>query len=304
MKQAVRAAGVECTDFVSLRASEVEAGVLRTADELGFPVVVKPAAGLGTLGTSWVYSEDELTTLLEGLGKDGVEHFMMAEKPVTGDEFHVDAIWVDGVCKALGIMRYLRPRLAIETAGVGNGSVLLPREEWAELYADVEDMHRRVNEALGIRDGITHLEFFKDPGERRIVFSEVASRFAGGGITQTYRALGEDLRIAWIKSVVDPGRPAPYADGEPSRYVGWINLAPAEEGEIVAEPSQTAIDAFDYVLETVRQHGVGDVYGEPHPSAWCLFLIYGADSLEQFEARGQELEKALNDGFRTAPATG
>ncbi|WP_069815476.1 ATP-grasp domain-containing protein [Streptomyces sp. TP-A0874] len=303
MKLAVRAAGVSCTDFVSLRTSEVAEGVRRTTAELGFPVVVKPAAGLGTLGTSWVHTEEQLSTLLEELGSDGVEHFMMAERPVSGDEFHVDAIWVDGVCKALGIMRYIRPRLAIETAGVSNGSVLLPREEWAELYADVEDMHQRVNEALGIRDGITHLEFFKAPDERRIHFSEIASRFAGGGITQTYRALGEDLRIAWIKSVVDPERPAPYADGEPNRYVGWINLAPATEGKIVAEPSQADIDAFDFVLETVRQHGVGDVYGEPHPSAWCLFLIYGADSLEQFEQRGQELEKVLNDAFRTEPTT-
>ncbi len=302
MKQAVRAAGVAVTDFVPLRTSEVARGVRRTADELGFPVVVKPAAGLGTLGTSWVHSEEALSTLLQEAGGDNTEHFLLAEKPVRGDEFHVDAIWVDGVCKALGVMRYLRPRLAIETAGVGNGSVLLPREEWAELYADVEDMHRRVNGALGIRDGITHLEFFKEPGERRIVFSEIASRFAGGGITQTWRALGDDLRIAWIKSVVDPGRAAPYADGEPSRYVGWINLAPSEEGKIVAEPSQADIDAFDYVLETVRQHGVGDEYGEPHPSAWCLFLIYGADSLEQFEERGQELEKALNGGFRTERA--
>ncbi|MEV6999284.1 ATP-grasp domain-containing protein [Streptomyces sp. NPDC093982] len=304
MKLAVRSAGVACTDFVSLRTSEVAKGVRETAAELGFPVVVKPAAGLGTLGTSWVHSEEELSSLLTDLGKDGVEHFMLAERPVSGDEFHVDAIWVDGVCKALGIMRYLRPRLAIETAGVANGSVLLPRAEWAELYADVEDMHRRANEALGIREGITHLEFFKEPGERRIVFSEIASRFAGGGITQTYRPLGEDLRIAWIKSVVAPDRPAPYADGEPSRYVGWINLAPDREGRIVAEPSQDDIDAFDYVLETVRQHGVGDEYGEPHPSAWCLFLIYGADSLEQFEERGRELEKALNDRFRTEPEAG
>ncbi|MFD4987487.1 acetyl-CoA carboxylase biotin carboxylase subunit family protein [Streptomyces sp. NPDC058374] len=302
MKQAVRAAGVTCTDFVSLRTSEVAESVRRTATEIGFPAVVKPCAGLGTLGTSWVHSEEELTKLLTDLGADRTEHFLMAERPVCGDEFHVDAIWVDGRSTVLGIMRYLRPRLAIETAGEHNGSVLLPREEWAELYADVEEAHRRVNDALGIREGITHLEFFKRPGKREVVFSEIASRFAGGGITATYRALGEDLRIAWIKSVVDPGRPAPYADGEPSRYVGWINLAPSEAGRIAAEPTQAEIDAFDYVLETVRPHGVGDDFSDPHPSAWCLHLIYGADSLEQFEERGRELEKALNGSFRTEPS--
>jgi hypothetical protein len=302
MKRQVRSAGVTCTDFVPLRTSEVEEGVRRTAAELGFPVVVKPAAGLGTLGTSWAHSEEELREVLAGNGKDGVDHYMMAERPVTGDEFHVDAIWVDGAFKSLGIMRYIRPRLAIETAGEANGSVLLPRGEWAELYADVEDMHQRVNEALGIREGITHLEFFKAPGERQVVFSEIASRFAGGGITQSYRPLGEDLRIAWIKSVVDPGRPAPYPATEPSRYVGWINLAPSEPGRIVAEPSQEEIAAYGYVLETVRQHGLGDEFGDPHPSAWCLFLIYEADSLEQFEERGRELEKALNGSFRTEPS--
>ncbi|MEV4924337.1 ATP-grasp domain-containing protein [Streptomyces roseoverticillatus] len=304
MKRAVRSAGVACTDFVSLRTSEVEESVRRTTAELGFPVVVKPAAGLGTLNTSWVHSENELRVLLEALGKDGVEHFMMAERPLYGDEFHVDAIWVDGECKTLGIMRYLRPRLAIETAGKSNGSVLLPRDQWPELYADVEAMHLQVNEALGIREGITHLEFFKAPDERQPIFSEIASRPGSGGIPTTYRAIGDDLRIAWIKSVVDPERPAPYADAEIKRYLGWVNLAPAAQGRIVAEPAQEEIEAFDYVWQVIRLHGVGDEYGDPLPSSWCLHVFYEAHSLEQFEARGRELEKALNGSFRTEPVNG
>lgn len=303
MKLAVRAAGIRCTDFISLRTTDPEGGARAVADSLGFPVVVKPAAGLGTIGTAWVHSEHELARHLREVADDGLDHFLMAERPVSGDEFHVDAIWVDGHCRWLGIMRYLKPRIAVATAGEGNGSVLLPRQEWADLYAAAEQMHDGVNEALGIRDGITHMELFKDPHSPELVFSEIASRFAGGGITSTYRAIGDDLRIAWIKSVVDPSRPAPYPSGAPTGYVGWINLAPSAAGRITAEPTQSDIDAFDYVVETVRPHGVGDDYSDPHPSAWCLHLIFGADSLEEFEQRGRELEQSLNHLFATSPAS-
>lgn len=297
MKQAVRAAGVRCTDFVSLRTTDPAAGARRTAQTLGFPVVVKPAAGLGTLGTAWIHTEDALERHLRDVSDDGLDHFLMAERPVLGEELHVDAIWVEGTCRWLGVMRYRKPRIAVTTAGEGNGSALLPREEWADLYAQVEQMHTDVNRALHVRDGITHLELFVEEGTGELVFSEIASRFAGGGITPTYRAFGDDLRVAWIKTVVAPDAPAPYAAEVPQDYVGWVNLAPAEAGVIVAEPTQQDIDAFDYVVETVRPHGVGDEFSDPHPSAWCLHLIYRADSLEQFEDRGRELEQALNPLF-------
>lgn len=298
MKQAVRAAGVTCTDFVSLRTTQIEDGIARTEQELGFPVVVKPAAGLGTLGAGWAHDAAQLRAALTDAAAGGTETFWMAERPVEGAEYHVDAIWVGGVCRSLGIMRYVRPRLAIQTPGVANGSVLLPRAECAQLYADVEQMHAVVNTALDISDGITHLEFFKRDDDPTIVFSEIATRFAGGGITQTYRALGEDLRTAWLRSVVDPGRPSPFAADAPSTYTGWINLAPRQAGRIVAEPTQDEIDALGDILFTIRQHGVGDEFGEPHPSAWCLFLVFQAESVDAFERRGAQIEAALGDSFR------
>jgi ATP-grasp domain len=300
MKSAVQARGVSCADFVSLRTSQVGQAVAATRARIGFPAVVKPAAGFGTLGTRWIHSARDLRNLMAEQGSDGLDHFLIAEEPVSGDEYHVDAVWVRGACKVLGVGRYLKPRIDIKTAGRDNGSVLLPPHDWPELYGDVAELHEKVNGSLGITDGITHMELFKRPGDRQLCFSEIATRFGGGAITQTFRVWGEDLRLTWVKSLFAPGRPVPYAAAAQAPYAGWINLAPEEAGRIIREPSDAEIAAFPYVLDAIRVHAAGDEFGDPHPSAWCLMLIAVADSLDQFAQRSAELEAALSAKFQVA----
>lgn len=300
MKAAVRSRGVECAGFVSLRSSRIEESIASVQVRFGFPTVVKPAAGFGTLGTQWVHSEDGLRKFLMTSASDGLEHFFIAEEPISGDEYHVDAVWVNGVCRTLGVSRYLQPRININTAGAGNGAVLLPPGEWVELYADVTALHEKVNEALGISDGITHLELFKEANDRKLCFSEVATRPGGAAIPQTFKVWGEDLRVTWIDSLLAPDRPAPYSAEVQAHYVGWANIAPKKPGRIVREPSQADIAAFPYVVQTIRVHTVGDEYADPHPSAWCLLLILTARSLEDFERRVAELEAGLGAAFEVA----
>lgn len=299
MKAAVTSRGVKCADFVSLRSSHVEQSIASVQARFGFPTVVKPAAGFGTLGTQWIHSEDELRKFLTEPASDGLDHFFIAEEPISGDEYHVDAVWVNGVCRTLGVSRYLKPRIDIHTAGVGNGAVLLPPGEWAELYADVTAMHEKVNEALCISDGITHLELFKEAGERELCFSEVATRPGGAAIPQTFKVWGEDMRITWIDSLVSPGRLAPYTAEAQAHYVGWVNIAPQKPGRIAREPSQADIAAFPYVADTIRMLTVGADYTDPHPSAWCLLVVFTARTLEEFERRAAELEAGLSSGFET-----
>ncbi|MEV6835806.1 ATP-grasp domain-containing protein [Streptomyces sp. NPDC051133] len=292
MKERARQGGITCARHVSLSTADVEGSVRRVTDELGFPVVVKPAAGLGSVATSLVGDAAELAGILREAGADTVARFLIAEEPIDGDEYHVDAVWEDGKAQILAVSRYLRPRMTVETPGHDNGSILLPREREPELYAEVEELHEWINAAFDITDDITHLEIFRR-SDGRLWFSEIATRFAGGAIPESFGPLGADLRELWVEAIMGAGREPLTLRRPPYPYVGWINLAPAEAGTILKDPSDELISRFPYVLDTIRSRSVGFEIGELHPSVWCLMLVIGAESEEQFRERAAELEAAL-----------
>ncbi|MER5727695.1 ATP-grasp domain-containing protein [Streptomyces sp. NPDC002138] len=300
MKDRAREAGITCARYVSLSTADVEGSVRRVEDELGFPVIVKPAAGLGSVDTSKVTGPEELAAILRSAGQETIAQFLLAEEPIDGDEYHVDAVWEGGRAQVLGVSRYLRPRMLVETPGRDNGSILLPRERESALYEEIEELHRRINDAFGISDDITHLELFRR-ADGRLWFSEIATRFAGGAIPESFGgALGADLRELWVEAIMGRGHEPLELQEPPYPYVGWINLAPDAPGTIVAEPSDELISRFPYVLNTIRTRHVGSEIGDLHPSVWCTLLVIGADSEEQFRERAAELESALLPAFEMA----
>ena len=299
MKAQVSGRGLRSARFVSLSTTNVAESVERTTAELGFPVIVKPVAGLGSVDTMSVGSSAELTELLQRVSADGVVQFLMAEEPMRGEEYHVDAVWADGRAQFLGISRYLKPRMLVTHPGRENGSIILPRDAHAELYARVEELQAEVNMALEIRNGITHLKLFED-AEGQLWFSEIATRYAGGAIPESFRPYGMDLREMWIESALAGGGAALPLHEPKYPYIGWINLAPNEPGVIRQEPSDEEIAKFPYVLEVTRARGAGFHIDSVHPSVWCLLLVIGANSPEEFRRRAAELEDLLLPSYRMA----
>ncbi|MCX5312320.1 acetyl-CoA carboxylase biotin carboxylase subunit family protein [Streptomyces sp. NBC_00154] len=306
MKERATRAGIACARHESLSTTDVEGSVRRVEERLGFPVIVKPAAGLGSVATSAVNSSEELTAVLRAAGsgteETGLTRFLIAEEPIDGDEYHVDAVWENGTAQVLGVSRYLRPRMLVTTPGRDNGSILLPRDREPELYAEVEELHARINAAFEITDDITHLEIFRR-ADGRLWFSEMATRFAGGAIPESFKPYGADLRELWIDAVVKTDREPLELRAPAYPYVGWINLAPAAAGVITQEPTDEQIAAFPYVLDIIRSRAVGFEIEELHPSVWCLMLVISADSEQQFRERAAELEAALLPAYATAPAS-
>jgi hypothetical protein len=264
------------------------------AAEIGFPAVVKPVAGMGTTATARVDSAAELAAWLgenaEGAGP------LMAEEMIAGEEFHVDAVWVDGSAREVAICRYLVPRIDVDDPGHLNGAMLLPRSAEPELYAAVEAMHDAVNGALEITDGITHLEIFRAP-EGALWFSEIATRPGGGAAMHLHRPRGADLRTVWAGSLAD-GEGAVKLGEAPFEYIGWLLLTPKESGRVTRVPTDEEIAAIPYVLDVELTVRVGDVV-RLHSLPPGLLVVYGADSAEEFTARALELEAVLS--FDTEP---
>lgn len=292
MKQRVAAAGIAVADWVGLPDRSDERDLAAVTGRLEFPVVVKPVAGAGTIGTFTVRSAEELAPRLSAL--DPIPFFksrqLIAEEFVVGRELHVDALWDGDEPLFLVVSAYFVNVLSVleglkdSTAGTGtplDGSYVISREDAPDLYKQVLDVHRDVNRALGIDRAVTHLELFEKP-DGRLVFSEIATRlggaYVGSMLTEVlgrdiFQVVGEGLVLGSLRET----------SGK-HRYVGAVHLRPARPGRITSLPSEEEMLAIEGVQQAQRVARVGSVVDFSHPSEWCVFVILGTDTAEEFDA--------------------
>jgi biotin carboxylase len=179
MKRAVRAAGLPCADVV-----EAEEGLSRPEliARLGLPMVLKAAVGSGGRGTRIAHDAADVPERLA----DG----WMAEAFVDGVEMSVETFVADGRPVFVNATQYLEPAWAS----------LVPAP-LAEADLDAVRAHAEAARvALGVTNGMTHLEVFLTPDGP--VFGELAVRPPGGHLMRLIaRAYGVDpwdtvLRVA------------------------------------------------------------------------------------------------------------
>ncbi|MEK8104306.1 hypothetical protein NKG94_02555 [Micromonospora sp. M12] len=145
MKRRLSEAGVPVAAFrLATRAADVPAA----AAALGWPVVVKPLRGSGSVG--WPDS----TPRRPGSRPEPalVESFVR----VSG-EYHCDGVVHDGETVFASVSQYFAPLLGRRPDRAGSVSVPTDAPE----HAPIVDLHRRVIRALGLRAGVTHLEVYR-----------------------------------------------------------------------------------------------------------------------------------------------
>ena len=142
------------------------------ADEIHYPVLVRPSYVLGGRAMEIVYDDAQLETAmaaLAGFGSLGKEGGLSAERPVLVDRFLEDATEVDvdairdhtGEVVIGGVMEH------VEEAGVHSGDsacAIPPYSLGAETVATIEEFTRRIAEALGVI-GLINVQFAVRDGE-------------------------------------------------------------------------------------------------------------------------------------------
>lgn len=281
MKQLVRDAGVPTTEFRSLPDVSDAVAVAGIAKELTAPLIVKPAAGFGSNTTVKVEDADALGEVAASLTFDTSQRSrqLIVEEYVTGDEVCVDAIWSDGKALTFVVHRYLRPRMTVLDNAL-DGSVVLTPEEHPELHERLRDMHARINPALGIKDGLSHLEVFERP-DGELVFSEIASRAGGGWIQYMIGAYHGHTTWSLVAEAALTGAVPPLERAWP--HVGGINIRPKDPGVITSLPTDEELSAFPGLItwRWYRRRQVGERARVIGHSDWYLFLIFGADTEEE-----------------------
>ncbi len=193
MKERVAAAGLRVPRAVRVRTiAESRAA----AEQIGYPLIIKPIAGAGSADTYRVDSATELESVLARM-----QHVREAscEEFIDGDELTYDTVSIAGRPAFANVAHYL-PRPLIARTDEGISPVIITVRDLArpELAAGLA-LGEQVLGALGMGDGFTHMEWFrKSDGD--VVFGEIGCRPGGAHLVdQMNYTCDIDLFREWAR---------------------------------------------------------------------------------------------------------
>ena len=257
MKDLFRQAGLPCARS---REAHGRAEAVAFAAECGFPVVVKPPDGAGSLSTFKVHNQTELDAALANMPGASA----LLEEFIIGTEHSFDTFSLDGKPVFHSLSHYYPNPLEAMREPWIQWQVVVPREVEAPEYDDIRDAAFRALETLGMGTGISHLEWFRRP-DGSIAISEVAARPPGAQfLTLMGRASDFDGIVTWARLVVfgefvPPQRQyavgAAYLRGQGRgrvRAVHGLDTVQREVGHLVT----------DFKIPQIGQEAAGNYEGE------------------------------------------
>lgn len=195
MKERLRAAGLRVPRSRRVRTA---AQAREAAEEIGYPLVLKPIAGAGCADTYVVASRQELEAALPRMG--GVSE-ASCEEFVEGEELTFDTVCLRGEPVIEYVSQYLpKPLEASKVEWISPICISVRDLEQPRLAGGIA-LGRAVLDALGMQDGFTHMEWYLTPSGEA-VFGEIACRPGGAGIVdQMNYTCDVDLYREWARVV-------------------------------------------------------------------------------------------------------
>ena len=206
MKDELRRHGLPCARHKLLTRWDDAYDFVR---EVGFPIVLKPPAGMGCKATWRIKSEDELRGAMSAVHASP-ENPALAEEFLRGREFSFETITIGGEVRFQSISRYFPTPLEVMETPWIQWVVVLPRAIDTDEFADVKELGVRTVKALGLDTGFTHMEWFRrDDGS--LAIGEIAARPPGANIVRMNSfAHDTDMYRAWARAVVDGAFDGPW----------------------------------------------------------------------------------------------
>lgn len=282
MKDVLRNAGIPVAASGAV-ASPAEARDF--AARVGYPVIIKPRDSAGAAGTYRVNNETELEHVAYQSGvADGASAAI--EEFVEGHEGIYDTLTVNGEVRHEFIGHYYPNVLEAMRHRWISPQLISTNEVESDRYAEVREMGRRVNTALGIETSPTHMEWFFGP--KGLKFSEIGCRPPGVGQWDSYCRGNEfDLYREWALAVCHH-----TTEVRPSRRYacGIIALRPDRDGRI------EGYEGTDWIFRKYGDQVIGQYFPEPGTSTQQIEAGYMANAWmrvrhEEFET----LKSILNE---------
>ncbi len=194
------------------------------AAEAGYPVVLKPPAGVSAAATVRVEGRAALDALWPTLPRP-----LLAEGFVSGTEHSLEVWRVGDRTVPLGATRYAPTPLEVTEHPDRQWVVFLPQRTRA--FDAPARLVGRALDALGMDDGLAHAEWFWRP-DGTIAIGEIGARPPGASFLDLHgHACGVDLYRVWARLVVDG-----VLEGPPERRyaVAGVYLRGVGSGKVVS----------------------------------------------------------------------
>ena len=198
MKQVLRAAGLPVAPQALLGSA---ADARRFIAEVGYPIVVKPPAGLGSQATMRVTDDESLEAALATLFVTP-SNPAQAEAFVRGEEHTFETVTIHGNPVWHSSSYYLPGPLEVLENPWMQYCVLLPREQLQQHAAAFRRINVAALDALGIETGLSHMEWFLQ-SNGSLVISEVGARPPGVHLMPMMGMAHEvDMWAKWVELMV------------------------------------------------------------------------------------------------------
>jgi biotin carboxylase len=193
MKERVAAAGLRVPRAQRVRSVK---DVWSALEVTGYPAIIKPISGAGSADTYKVESAADMQRVLPQM-----QHVTEAicEEFIEGEEYTYDTAAIEGVPAYESVTRYMPNALEMRSIEWISPIMLSIRDlEQPHIRTGME-LGRSVLRALGMGDGMTHMEWFRKP-DGEVVFGEVACRPGGACVVDLMNYTSDiDLFREWAR---------------------------------------------------------------------------------------------------------
>ncbi len=197
MKERLKAAGLRVPHSLRVR-SDDEARA--AAEEIGFPLIMKPISGAGSADT---FRCDNAAQLENALAVTRHVPEVSIEEFIDGDEFTYDTVCIKGRPQFENVARYYPRPLTFRSEQWISPAQLVYRDPYdpALNIAEGIKLGRAVLDALNMGTGFTHMEWYrKSNGE--VVFGEIGCRNGGGHFVDMMNWSNDfDIYREWARSI-------------------------------------------------------------------------------------------------------
>ena len=206
MKDELRRHGLPCARHSLIRTWQDAESFVR---QVGFPIVLKPTAGMGCKATWRISSVEDMRGALTAM-QPSHDNPALAEEFLRGREYSFETITIAGQTLFTSISRYLPTPLEVMETPWIQWVCMLPRHVSGVDFADAQILGTRTVTALGLDTGMTHMEWFRrDDGS--LAIGEIAARPPGANIVRMNGFAHDiDMYRVWARAVVDGAFDGPY----------------------------------------------------------------------------------------------
>ena len=170
------------------------------------PWVLKPRTEASSKGIQVLRDHEQVWRALDALGDTAADHLI--ERFVPGDVFHVDGVVSRGQVLFAAPHRYGKPILRLHKEG-GVYTTWRLQAESPEAKALLA-LNQEVVTALGLREGVTHIEYIRDE-DGKFFFLEAGARVGAGLIEEMVEAhSGVNLWAEWARIEIAEAKGEPY----------------------------------------------------------------------------------------------